>query len=168
MENTLAITEFREVAGKDATHSKLEVIVQNFTPAPIYEAPLFVTINDELQRFAIPVLKANSTTSFILPDELDVAPPVRVLLVAELAKDGKMDDNRKELLIERDPLWNGGGKIKTPATLYMTKVYAVGAKDTIAIKPSAQILYLSAQKLELYTESNNALGIHLSARLERC
>ena len=163
MENTLAITEFREVAGKDATHSKLEVIVQNFTPAPIYEAPLFVTINDELQRFEIPVLKANSTTSFILPDELDVTPPVRVLLVAELAKDGKMDDNRKELLIERDPLWNGGGKIKTPATLYMSKVYAVGAKDTIAVKPSAQILYLSAQKLELYTESNNALGIHLSA-----
>ena len=148
--------------GKDVSHSKLEVTVKNFTAAPLYKVPLLVTINDELQRFEIPLVPANASAIFTLPDELDVTTPVRVLLVAEVPKDGKQDDNRKELLILRDPLWNGGGKIKTPETLYVSKVFAVGATDTITLKPSQQILYMSGKKVDLYTQSNNMLGLRLS------
>ncbi len=163
--NRWKAVRMEEVAGTDATHKKLQIVTENALPVPQYNVGLWVTRDGVRKRIEIPVLEPKGTpTTVLYPDEIDITAPMRTEFVAELERDGDLSDNRCEFVVQRDEIWNGGGTIKTPDALYIAQVYVAGTGDTLRLPSHKRITYMPASKVQLYTQSKNALRFTLSAK----
>ena len=155
------MNSLREVAGADPNHIKLEAKVENLTTVSLPHVGLWITANAKTRRIEIPELKAKTETTFVIPEEIDKTAPVYIEIAAELAKDGDPSNNRRNLVIANDPIWNGGGTITNPKALYLSEVRLAGEGDTIQFPANTRITYMPQKKLKLY-KSKNALQLVLS------
>lgn len=161
--NQWAITELktRPTAENPQIH-EIYAVVKNFIPTPHYKVPIFITQNGLRKRYEIPVLNANTDTEFVLPQKLNVTPPIHVEIKAELPKDGDANDNSKEYRLVDDGIWNGGGLIKDPKALYISSLRPSGTRDTFQFKPSKEVYCYGENKLHLYLNRKNGVAIDLS------
>jgi len=156
------IKSFKEIAGSDANHVKLEVKVENLTNVSLSHVGLWLTTNTGERRVEIAELKPKAETTFIVPEEVDKTAPMYMEVTAELAKDGDVSNNSSKIVIANDPIWNGGGTITSPKRLYISEVRVAGIKDTLRFLPNERIAYQPEKKLKLY-KSRNALQLVLSS-----
>ena len=151
----------KEFAGSDPNHVKLEVQVENLTNVLYSHVGLWLTTNTGVRRVEIPELKPKEVTTFVVPEEIDKTAPMYMEVTAELARDGDQSNNSSNIVIANDPIWNGGGTIKTPKRLYISEVVVAGSNEKVQFEPNAYITYKPEKKFALY-KSKNALKLVLS------
>jgi len=162
LENQWALLSFTEREGSDATHRKLVAKVKNYLAGTLYDVPIEISSADRVKQYIIPQLKAESETTYELPEELEVVAPTKLHLVATLGKDADVNDNKAELDILVDPLWHEG-TIRKEKVLYIESVTNVGSKP-IDIAPAQSVVYMPEEKIALYKGSKNALQVKLSGQ----
>ena len=159
------LTEIQETLGADDNHKKIDITVKNLLPIVLKGVVLNVAIDGVVQRYLIPELKAQGDTHFVLPKEIDVTAPMRMEVEAELAFDGNAANNKKTLSILHDPIWEGGGTIKTPTMLAIAKVRTAIGQEPISIKSGDKVVYMPETKVPLYTKGKNALEFVLTKKV---
>ncbi len=162
LENQWTLLSLSEQAGSDPTHRKLVAKVKNNVPGILYDVPIEISYADRVKQYIIPQLKAESETTYEIPEELEIVAPTKLHLVATLGKDADVDDNKAELDILVDPLWHEG-TIRREKALYIESVTNVGSKP-IDIAPAQSVVYMPEEKIALYKGSQNALLIKLSGQ----
>ena len=163
--NRWKAVRMEEIEGTDAVHRRLQIVAENALPVPQYNVGLWITRDGVRKRLEIPVLAPKGTqTTVLYPDEIDITAPMRTEFVAELERDGDLSDNQCEYVVQRDEIWNGGGTIKTPDALYVAQIYVAGTGDTLRLPAHKRITYMPSTKVQLYTQSKNALRFMLSAK----
>ena len=160
MTNQWELVSLAEAEGKDATHRKLVATIKNLTSIPFHQVKLVATLGIKTHTYTIPTLTSNSTTEFIFPDEVDVAPPMSMQVHAQLPKDGDISDNEQTIKIEHDPLWHSG-TVRRPSRLYIKQIIPLGEKP-INCPTTTAISYDMGKKLTLFSTSKNAFELKLS------
>lgn len=158
--NQWKLKSLTAIPGADSKHKKLQVVVENLLPTPLYDVTLDLTKGEKRERILIPLLKGNDETTYVLPsDEIDVTAPMYLDIAAELARDGNVEDNKQTLTLKTDPFWVGG-RIADPEELYISRIRIVGGES---LNPTAEkrLTYLHGKPLTLYTKSDNILVLTL-------
>lgn len=157
--NQWRIKSLCEVSTSDPNQSKVEVVVENLTPAPFYNVGLTLSAKEGTKRYEIPELAPRQETRFVIPHTIDVTPPMRWDVEITLARDGNMEDNSAQFTVSHDKAWNGG-TIQKPEKLWITDLQMPG-EASLEMHASNSIYY-SQGELPLYTQSLNALKLSFS------
>lgn len=158
--NQWKLKSLTDIAGADANHKKLQVVVENLAPTPFRDVILYLTKGEKREQVLIPLLAAKTETSFVIPgDEIDVTAPMYLDVTAELARDGDVSDNKQSLSIKTDPFWVGG-KITDPENLYISRVRLIGG-ESLNVTSEKRLTYTHKKSLTLYAKSDNILEFTL-------
>ena len=165
MSDQWQIMDITEVEGTDANHKKLNLKIKNLLPVPFKGVALNVGLDGVFTRHIIPELKASAETNFVIPEEINVTEPMRMEVDAGLPFDGNTKNNRLVKTIIHDPIWNGGGTIKTPATLTIKSVCPEIGQKPVDVKGSTTVVYMPDIKVPLYTKGKNAIEFVLAKKV---
>ncbi len=156
------LSELRATEGDDPLKRKVEVQVKNLLPISFPNVPLYITVDGKMEKVEIPELAANETKTFTIDEQIDITAPRHAEVTAELGRDGNTENNRKQLTLINDPLWEGGGTIEMPATLAIEKLLIVNDNKQITLAPSPYVDYRTSTSISFYTGMKNEFKFTLN------
>ena len=149
------LKEIKEIPSGSEDILNLEVTVKNLLPVVFKKVPLYLTINGQQGEYQIPRLLANQETKYIVRRNMNHSAPMRAEVFAELARDGNSANNFMNYSIVHDPIWNGGGAIEEPATLFISEFVQVNEQNIITLPSTKYIDYRTRTTIPFYTGTEN-------------